>query len=279
MYYITPNYSIAVNADAASNTLARSIIAAFYPEQETKIQRAAYPSGKGPDSFLARGLCPTEQKPTKPVVLIVRDPAERFRSALARLGLVDVDAAIDELGRYDDERRPLRESDHFHHQHLLAKPSARVFRLENLDAAATLIGLSLPLPVINEAVRPKPTLTPEQANRVLAHYAIDQAMYDAIPSGGMTYTPSLPAPPSPPVPQSISARQIRLWLVQHGVSLATVEAAIDRIQDAVTRESVRVEWEYAPYVERTHAWLVPMAKALGMSEAQVDAAFREAVTL
>jgi hypothetical protein len=87
------------------------------------------------------------------------------------------------------------------------------------------------------------------------------------------------APDNSPVPPSISARQIRLWLVRHGVSLAMVEAAIDGIADAVTRESVRVEWEYAPHVERTHAWLVPMAAALGLTEAQVDSAFREASTL
>jgi hypothetical protein len=85
--------------------------------------------------------------------------------------------------------------------------------------------------------------------------------------------------PTPDVPQAISARQIRLWLVRHGVSLAMVDAAIDGIQDAMTREAVRVEWEYAPHVERTHAWLVPMAAALGLTEAQVDAAFREAATL
>ena len=87
------------------------------------------------------------------------------------------------------------------------------------------------------------------------------------------------APDNSPVPQSISARQIRLWLVRHGVSLAMVEAAINGIADAVTRESVRVEWEYAPTVERTHAWLVPMAQALGLTAEQVDAAFREAATL
>lgn len=87
------------------------------------------------------------------------------------------------------------------------------------------------------------------------------------------------APDNSPVPASISARQIRLWLVRHGVSLAMVEAAIDGIADAVTRESVRVEWEYAPHVERTHAWLVPMAQALGLTADQVDAAFREASTL
>jgi hypothetical protein len=82
-----------------------------------------------------------------------------------------------------------------------------------------------------------------------------------------------------PVPPSVTARQIRLWLVTHGVSLATVESAIDSIADQATRDSVRVEWEYAPYVERKHPWLVPLAASLGLTEQQVDAAFREAAAL
>lgn len=81
------------------------------------------------------------------------------------------------------------------------------------------------------------------------------------------------------VPKSVTARQIRLWLVSHGIGLAAVEAAIDAIPEAMQRDMVRVEWEYAPYVERTHAMLVPLAAALGMSEAQVDQAFREAAAL
>jgi hypothetical protein len=81
------------------------------------------------------------------------------------------------------------------------------------------------------------------------------------------------------VPASVSARQIRLWLVDHGVSLAAVEAAIDAIPDALQRDSVRVEWEYAPYVERSHPMLVPLAAALGLTEAQVDQAFVEASQL
>lgn len=87
------------------------------------------------------------------------------------------------------------------------------------------------------------------------------------------------APDTSPVPASVTARQIRLWLVQHGVSLSAVESAIDGIPDAMQRDSVRVEWEYAPYVERSHPMLVPLAAALGLSEAQVDAAFREAASL
>jgi hypothetical protein len=84
---------------------------------------------------------------------------------------------------------------------------------------------------------------------------------------------------SPVVPESVSARQIRLWLVRHGISLSQVETAIDSIQDIMQRDSVRVEWEYAPYVERSHPMLVPLASALGLTEQQVDIAFIEASSI
>ena len=84
---------------------------------------------------------------------------------------------------------------------------------------------------------------------------------------------------TPPVPESVSARQIRLWLVRQGISLAAVDAAINAIPDQLQRDSVRVEWDYAPYVERTHPMLVPLAAALGLSEEQVDQAFVEAAVI
>jgi hypothetical protein len=96
---------------------------------------------------------------------------------------------------------------------------------------------------------------------------------DELPSGWKR------AADSSPVPASVSARQIRLWLVSHGIALTTIEAAIDSIVDTLTRETVRVEWEYAPVIERAHPWLVPLASALGLDEAGVDQAFREAATL
>lgn len=86
-------------------------------------------------------------------------------------------------------------------------------------------------------------------------------------------------PELPAVPASVSARQIRLWLVRNGYSLADLDALIESIPDKQTRDSVRVEWEYAPYVERSHQWLLPLAAAIGLTEEQVDDAFREAATL
>jgi hypothetical protein len=81
------------------------------------------------------------------------------------------------------------------------------------------------------------------------------------------------------VPTSVSARQIRLWLLRQGISLAAVDSAIDAIPDQLQRDSVRVEWDYAPYVERSHPMLVPLAAALGLTEQQVDQAFVEAATI
>jgi len=79
-----------------------------------------------------------------------------------------------------------------------------------------------------------------------------------------------------PVPESVSARQIRLWLINNGIQLSQVEDAINSIDDPIARETIKVEWEYAPYVERNHPMLVPLAQALGLTENQVDTAFIEA---
>ena len=184
MYFITPNHSVAFNAKVASSTLARAVIAAFHPEQENTIQTAAYPEGKGPDTNQVQWLCPKEKEPSKPVVLVVREPVARFRTAMAQVGLTDVEAALASLEQdaefqFRRRRRNLRTDAHFRHQHALLRGGTAV-KLENLEDAAGLIGLSLPLPTINEASRPKPDLTPEQEARVLAYYAEDADLYASL---------------------------------------------------------------------------------------------------
>lgn len=77
----------------------------------------------------------------------------------------------------------------------------------------------------------------------------------------------------PSIPESVSARQIRLWLINNGIQLIQVEQAINDIQDPIVRETTKVEWEYAPYVERNHPMLGPLGQALGLSQQQIDQAF------
>jgi|SanBayMetagenome_1026888.scaffolds.fasta_scaffold74751_2 hypothetical protein len=87
-------------------------------------------------------------------------------------------------------------------------------------------------------------------------------------------------PPEPEkVPDSVTATQIRLWLVTHGISLQSIESAIDSIEDQQTKDIVRVQWEYAPYVERKHFMMDTLGIALGFSTEQIDNAFIEASKL
>lgn len=76
--------------------------------------------------------------------------------------------------------------------------------------------------------------------------------------------------------QRVSARQVRIWLVRNGISLDYVENAIDSITDPIVRDITKVEWEYAPYIERTHPMLPILAQALGLNENILDQAFTEA---
>lgn len=84
---------------------------------------------------------------------------------------------------------------------------------------------------------------------------------------------------STPVPESISARQIRLWLINNGIQLIQVEQAIDNIEDQLIRETTKIEWEYAPYVERSHPWVEQLGSILGLNPSQIDSAFIEASKL
>ena len=81
------------------------------------------------------------------------------------------------------------------------------------------------------------------------------------------------------VPVSITAWQIRRWLVTHGISMSQIDSAIEGISDPIQRELVRVDWEYAPYVERSHPMLVPLGQILGLSESDINTAFIEASIL
>lgn len=86
-------------------------------------------------------------------------------------------------------------------------------------------------------------------------------------------------PPPPVVYDRLSARQVRLWLLRSGISLETVDQAINSIEDATLRDSVSIEWEYAPYIERNHPMLVPLAQSLGLNETDIDRAFMEAANI
>ena len=76
-----------------------------------------------------------------------------------------------------------------------------------------------------------------------------------------------------PVPESVTATQIRLWLFRNGITESMVTDAIDSIADEKQRGEAKIQWEYAPYIERSHPLVPAIGQYLGLSESQIDAAF------
>lgn len=95
---------------------------------------------------------------------------------------------------------------------------------------------------------------------------------EAVWSGGQWVTPTQA------VPASVSPYQFRLYLIRAGISLAQVDTMIDALPQP-GRDEARVAWEYGLEVRRDHPLVSQFAASLGMTEAHVDAAFREAATL
>lgn len=81
----------------------------------------------------------------------------------------------------------------------------------------------------------------------------------------------------PEIPQPVTKRQLRLTLVRNGISLATVDAAIASMPEGIEKQEAQIEWADASTFNRNHPTLLLIASALGLTEAQVDAMWREAV--
>lgn len=79
------------------------------------------------------------------------------------------------------------------------------------------------------------------------------------------------------VPQSITMRQCRLQLLAIG-KLADVDAAIAALPEPA-KSAAQIEWEYAATVERDSPLISQLGPALGLDDEQLDALFRQAVTL
>jgi hypothetical protein len=84
---------------------------------------------------------------------------------------------------------------------------------------------------------------------------------------------ALSAPSQPPVPESVTPRQIRLALTCVGLR-ATVEAAI-----AQAPQDVRDDWEYALEMRRDWPALNALAQQLGITPEQIEDLFTLAATL
>lgn len=212
IYFITPNYSVAFIPKAGCSTLSRCVIKAFQPHEERLIVNGAYPTGHGPDTTMWQGFAKKEKYPTRPTLALIREPVSRFISAMSQMGLLDVDLALDSMrnstpiekqGPQHTRTLVLSKNQHFVPQIKWVHPDTKLYRFpDHLTEAAAEIGFALPLPTINTATRPKPTLTPAQEEAVQQFYAEDITLYDSIIQPGIV-TGIVTANYAPPVPPQI----------------------------------------------------------------------------
>ena len=83
----------------------------------------------------------------------------------------------------------------------------------------------------------------------------------------------------PRLPDTCSPRQLRIALIQNGISPSVVDAQIDGISDPVQKEIASAEWEYALEIKKEHPLVGMIATSLNLTEQQVDDIFVLAVTL
>lgn len=77
----------------------------------------------------------------------------------------------------------------------------------------------------------------------------------------------------------LTRRQFRMVFILNGYDLDAIEAKIMEIEDTATRQLTLVEWEDATTFERDNASLVMMAGLLGLNDDQVNAMWKQALTL
>ncbi|WP_104663405.1 hypothetical protein [Ensifer adhaerens] len=78
---------------------------------------------------------------------------------------------------------------------------------------------------------------------------------------------------------SLTARQLRLGLVNANVSPSTVTATIAVMPTGPDRDKAQIEWEYATTFKRTHPLIATVGTALGLSDAEIDALWAAAAAL
>lgn len=89
---------------------------------------------------------------------------------------------------------------------------------------------------------------------------------------------SAPDAMPPTIPASVTRRQLKQWLVLAG-KYSAVEAALAAIPDETDRQLAQIWWVDATEFERTHPLVSQIGAVVGMTDAEIDAAFTEAATL
>lgn len=155
-FYILPHCCIARNYKVASLSIAKAVVETYYPHLIESVN-TALPSWQ--DDMIWQSLAPQTETPLAPVLLLMRDPVERFLSACAMLGL-SVDEGL--------------ESDDIHFSPQYTDCVTDIYRFPDGIHSFCRHAVLPDLPVINRG-NIKPPLT--QREKIESRYADDMKVY------------------------------------------------------------------------------------------------------
>jgi len=290
-FYITPTHNIAIVSKVGSSSLNSAILTTYYPEKITISVGAPIPHV----DMLNRARSPKTHRPNLPVLMLVRDPIERFRSACTEVAIVYeqldpteaefvvwVDQMLDKLETVGMETR---KDYHFCPQvnWLYAGSTIKLYSYPaDMDAIAAEAGLPVPLPVINSAEdqdRVKPVLTASQIARVEAFYADDIALFSSISEVGQELiVGGTPEPESEPEPVYVPNEVTNFQIKQALNTVPEDRAAVDALVAGSADQNTIDGWAHAAVCKRDHALVQGPVADLGWSQEKVDDYFKLAVT-
>jgi len=184
--------AVAIVYKVGTSTLSRTIIEQEQPDSlDVLLNGTRWGTGNSFEQGYNHRFVKMADAAGKELLFPVRDPVERFRSAVVQLwkGGPLADASVDGLidaAEAGSNNPHLRPQSWFLGQYSDAASIALYRFPTDFDQLALDAGLTLPLPVVNES-ETKPTLTSGQQARVEAIYADDIALFGGITEAGQVY--------------------------------------------------------------------------------------------
>lgn len=165
-YLVTPKHCIALNSKVATNSICMAIVEAYFPE---RVELCIIES-----DYQWRSFVEQTDKPELPVLMLVRDPVERFKAVVSMLNLDAADVIAD-IKSY--------EPNYFEPQSLFVKdsPKAKLFAFPSqLKEFCAEAGFKFPLPELNPPKNKKVELTSDQIAFVKDYYAEDVKLFSKV---------------------------------------------------------------------------------------------------
>lgn len=182
----------AFNLEAGSSELVKAIVSKHYPVGEDLMRNGPeYPEGSIAEDISWRIRVERLPEPEGEVVLVVRDPVDKFLATCGKrgIGIETIDFILNTLENavFDDP--------YFLPQVSFTAFGCKLYRFEeHLDTAAAALSLDTPLPRVTEITAPY-ALSDSQVQRIKAIYAGDLELHASIMEPGQAFSPK-PEEPS-----------------------------------------------------------------------------------